>query len=445
MYNPGTLSWIEHWGAWTRVGRVADISRKTIWVAVGLYAFFLPWGVTGAHIALGIGVLAWLGRAIAERRARWVGWPVGSPVLLFVTLFLVACIVGWKLDESVRELVSLRTLLVIFLVATNLRDLEGLKRLALLLVATLALFSLYAVGARLVMVAEQRVLHVPLVVSHERVERLAREGHLEGEGFWLPDLGSMSEAGQLAMGLPIALALLLACRDKRLRVGLLVALVLIVANLILNMKRGAWAACLGALVVFVLVERRWLVLGALVALVAAMIIIPASRARVVAAVAGEDGERLELWACVPRVVARWPLGVGPGCSYHVIQSTKEPNLLVPRELYLKMPDKVHFHNTIAELAVTAGPMTVAAFLWWFGAFGVWAVRRLQRMERDAPARPIVVGALAAATAFFINGLFEFNLGDSDVTMMLYLAMGLAMAAVPTRSCEHDEKAHATGI
>ncbi|MBN1918398.1 MAG: O-antigen ligase family protein [Verrucomicrobia bacterium] len=409
--------------------RVADIAGKAIWVAVGLYAFFLPWGVTGAHVALGIGVLAWLGRTIAERRGRWVGWPVGSPLLLFLTLFGVACIVGWVPKESLRELVALRTLLVIFLVAANLRDVEGLRRLALVLVATLALFSLYAVAARFAMVAGQRAIHVPLVVSPQTIERLEREGRREGENFWLPDLGSMSEAGQLAMGLPIALALLLACRDKRLRTGLLIALVLIGANLIMNMKRGAWAGCFGALIVLAAVERRRRVLAVLIALVVLMLAVPASRARLVAAMTGEDGERLQLWASVPKAVARWPLGVGPGCSYHVIR-TKQ---IVPRDVYLAMPDKVHFHNTIAELAVTAGPMTVAAFLWWFGAFGVWAVRRLRRMERDAPARPIVLAGLVAATAFFVNGLFEFNLGDSDVTMMVYLGMGLVMAAVRTRS------------
>jgi hypothetical protein len=413
------------------VGRVADISAKAIWVAVGLYAFLLPWGVSGAEIALGIGVLAWLVKTVAERKARWVGRPVGRPVLLFVLLFFLACVVGWVYAETMRELLSLRALLAIFLVATNLRDRVGLRRVALVLVGSLALLSLYAASSRLVMVAKRKAMHVPLVVSSSQLERLEREGRLEGAGFWLPDLGSMSEAGQLAMGLPIALALLLAERNRKLRIALIVALVLLGANLILNMKRGAWIACLAALLVFALVEKRRVVLLILVLFIVAGALVPAVRNRVYQAIAGDDGERLELWACVPRVVVRWPLGVGPGCSYHVLRSTKPPNELVPRAVYEALPDKVHFHSTFAELAVAAGPLTVGAFVWWFVAFGVWCVRRLRRMPSDSTARPIVLGGLLAAVAFFVNGVFEYNLGDSDVTLMVYLAMGMAMAAVPT--------------
>jgi hypothetical protein len=90
--------------------------------------------------------------------------------------------------------------------------------------------------------------------------------------------------------------------------------------------------------------------------------------------------------------------------------------------------------------VTAGPLSVLAFLWWMAAFGLWTVRRLRRTAQDDVARPIILGGLLAATAFFVNGLFEYNLGDSDVTMMLYLAMGLAIAAAPTRA----EQRHTTG-
>ncbi len=434
------------------VARVADICRTTIWVAVGLYAFFLPWGVSGAEIALTIGVLAWIAHSVAERRVIWVGKPVGWPVLVFVLVMLAASLCGWVRSETLREFASLRHLLAIFLVASTLRgepglrSEEGLRRITLVVVGTLALFSLYAVSARLVMVARHEAFHVPLIVSKaraqeirddqkERVEARKHEQSNDREpigatstGFWLPDLGSMSEAGQLAIGFPIALALVLAVRRKRLRVALIVAAVLLAANLILNMKRGAWVACFAALLVLAVVEKRRLVLVVLVVLIAAGAAVPSARNRVVQAFAGDVGQRLKLWRAVPEIVRRYPLGVGPGCSYHVIRSKE----LVPRDVYLQMPHRVHFHNTIAELAVVAGPLAVVAFLWWFGAFGLWALKRLRRMSPDAAARPLVVAGLVAAVAFFVNGLFEYNLGDSDVTLMLYLLMGAAIAAASTQ-------------
>lgn len=415
--------------------RVADICRTIIWVSVCLYAFLLPWGVSGVHIALGLGVLAWIVRSIAERRVTWVGKPVGWPVLVFVVVFLVAGLKGWVLKETMREFISLRTLLAIFLVGTNLRSERGLWRLALLLIASLALFSLYAATARLVMAANRKAVHVPLVVSKDQVERLDREGRREGDAFWLPDLGSMSEAGQLAMGLPIGLALLLAVRDRKLRLALVVALALIALNLILNMKRGAWLACAVALIALVIVEKRRIVLLIVAACVVAGACVPAVRTRVAQVFAGDDGQRLKLWRTVPKIVRDYPLGVGPGCSYHMLRTKK----YVPPDVYYAMPDKVHFHSTIAELAVCAGPLAVGAFLWWFAAFGVWAVRRVRRMTKDSVSRAIVLGGLLATVAFFVNGLVEYNLGDSDVTLMLYLAMGLAMAAAPTVATRESER------
>jgi len=408
------------------VSRVADICGIIIWAAVCLYAFLLPWGVSGTQIALGIGVLAWIVKAIAEQKVSWVGKPVGWPVLAFVAVFVVACFKGWVRSETLRELASLRTLLAIFLVATNLRDERRLRRVALVLMASLALFSLYATAARLVMAANRKAMHVPLVVSKVRVERLEREGRLEGDAFWLPDLGSMSEAGQLAMGVPFALALLLGVRQRRLRAALRVVLVLLGLSLVLNMKRGAWFACVITLLVFALVERRRTAVLIIVLFLAAVALIPAGRNRIVQTIAGDDGHRLELWRAVPKVVRNYPFGVGPGCSHHILK-TKE---YVPRDVYWAMPDKVHFHSTIAELAVGAGPLAVGAFLWWFVAFWVWAVKRLRRMARDSAVRPMVLGGLLAAVAFFFNGLVEYNLGDSDVTLMLFLAMGMAMAAAP---------------
>lgn len=434
------------------MARIADICRTTIWVAVGLYAFFLPWGVSGAQIALGIGVLAWIAHSVAERRVIWLGKPVGWPVLVFILVMLAASLCGWVRSETLREFASLRHLLAIFLVASTLRSEEGLRRVTLVLVGSLALFSLYAVSARLAMVARHEAFYAPLVVSkaraneikryqRERIEAPKHEQSNDREpigatstGFWLPDLGSMSEAGQLAIGFPIALVLVLAARRRRLRAALIVAAVLLAANLILNMKRGAWVACFAALVVLALVEKRRLVLVVLLVLIAVGAAVPSARNRVVQAFAGDVGQRLELWRTVPKIVRRYPLGVGPGCSYHVIQ-TKE---LVPRDVYLQMPDRVHFHSTMAELAVVAGPFAVVAFLWWFGAFGVWALKRLRRMSPDAATRTLVLGGLVAAVAFFVNGLFEYNLGDSDVTLMLYLLMGAAIAAASTRKSATGE-------
>jgi hypothetical protein len=435
------------------VRSAAEICRKIIWASVFLYVFFLPWGVSGTEIALGTALLAWVVKSLVERSVCWLGKPVGWPVLAFVVMLTVASLAAhsaWR-GDAMRELVSFRSLLAIFLVASNLRAEEGLRRLALFFVGSLALFSLYATVGRLAMLARNEAMYWPLVVEKPQAERiehdrllgpLDEEGRLEPGGepgaLWLPDLGSMSEAGQLAMAVPLAFALLPAVQRRKLLPVFVAALIALAVNLLLNMKRGAWMACVTALLVLAIVERKRAALAIVGAFIVAVVVIPAARNRVVETLAGNDGHRFRLWAAVPRVLRVYPLGVGLGCSRHVVMN----KAFVPRDVYLAMPNRDHFHNTIAELAVCASPLAVAAYLWWFGAFGVWALRRLRRMPLDAVGRPIVLAGLLAAVAFFVNGLVEYNLGDSDVTMMLYLLMGMAMAAAP-RMIEKEHNLEST--
>ena len=40
---------------------------------------------------------------------------------------------------------------------------------------------------------------------------------------------------------------------------------------------------------------------------------------------------------------------------------------------------------------------------------------------------VVLGSLAGYTGFLVNGLFEWNFGDSEVIMLVWLLTGLALA------------------
>jgi hypothetical protein len=77
------------------VGRIAEICGKIIWASVFLYAFFLPWGVSGTQIAFAIGLLAWIVKIIAERGARWVGCPATQGDRRPSALRRAACRVAW--------------------------------------------------------------------------------------------------------------------------------------------------------------------------------------------------------------------------------------------------------------------------------------------------------------------------------------------------------------
>jgi len=87
----------------------------------------------------------------------------------------------------------------------------------------------------------------------------------------------------------------------------------------------------------------------------------------------------------------------------------------------------HMHSTPLQLALERG---IPALLLWLILLAVYA-RMLLRLVRSVPAeewieRGIVLGALGGLVGFFASGMVHYNLGDSEVAMVFYLIMGLAL-------------------
>ena len=86
------------------------------------------------------------------------------------------------------------------------------------------------------------------------------------------------------------------------------------------------------------------------------------------------------------------------------------------------------HSNFLQIALERG---VPALLLWLVfllvyARTVWRTlkerRKLQWMDRG-----ILLGALGGLVGFFISGIVHYNWGDSEVVMVLYFIMGLALA------------------
>jgi O-antigen ligase len=90
----------------------------------------------------------------------------------------------------------------------------------------------------------------------------------------------------------------------------------------------------------------------------------------------------------------------------------------------------HMHSTLLQLALERG---IPALLAWLALLFMYA-RMLWRLVRRHSGvdgwieRGIALGALGGLTGFFASGLVHYNLGDSEVAMVFYLIMGLALVA-----------------
>lgn len=88
----------------------------------------------------------------------------------------------------------------------------------------------------------------------------------------------------------------------------------------------------------------------------------------------------------------------------------------------------HMHSTPLQLALERG---LPALLLWLTVVFIyagmlWRLWRAPALE-DWRERGLVLGALGGLVGFFASGMVHYNLGDSEVVMVFYLILGLALA------------------
>jgi O-antigen ligase len=93
----------------------------------------------------------------------------------------------------------------------------------------------------------------------------------------------------------------------------------------------------------------------------------------------------------------------------------------------------HLHNNLLQVAVETGWLGLAAWMAWM-ATALVVMWRAGRGPSDEVAAGIGLGVWAAFVGLMINGLFEYNFGDTEVLMLMCWLMGLssALSAGPPR-------------
>jgi putative inorganic carbon (HCO3(-)) transporter len=219
----------------------------------------------------------------------------------------------------------------------------------------------------------------------------------------------------------------------------LAAAALLAAALLLGYTRGVWLATASAGVVLLWFWKRRLLLA--VPFLAALVlwVNPASvRTRFESSF--EPGQQLDsnafrvvCWRTGLRMIRAHPwLGLGPEMVGPRFMEYVPPD--IPRPLPLGWYR--HLHNIYMHYAAERGIPTalalVAALLMMLWNYAR-ALRRLPPGRDDR--RFLLLGAIAVVIAVMVAGLFEVNLGDSEV-----LTMFLSVAALGYLACEEPARA-----
>jgi len=133
-------------------------------------------------------------------------------------------------------------------------------------------------------------------------------------------------------------------------------------------------------------------------------------------------ERIYLWGAGLKIIKDYPIfGVGQNSFPIVYPKYRHPDV--------KEPTISHLHNNFLEIAAERG--LVGLFCWslvWASALWVmlrsWTIAKINDRERI-----MALGASIASTiSFLVAGFFEYNFGDSEVQMLLYLLIAIGLAS-----------------
>ena len=243
----------------------------------------------------------------------------------------------------------------------------------------------------------------------------------------LIDKGSMTDGQMLMLGVVgTVLILLMAVKERRsMPWWWWVILLAQVAGLVINFKRGSWFCAMILIGIAVLLQLRWRAWVVMASLLVIFFALPPVQTRMLQLKREfnvEGGGRLTMWFKIaPALIRDHPAGIGFGCL------TNEKMKQVFRHVE---PNRNHLHANWAQVLVETGWAGLALYLVWMVKMLLnnlaW-VRRLR--TATAAERGVAWVALSILAGLLLNGLVEYNFGDTELMFIYAVIMGLTGACI----------------
>ncbi|MBI2819823.1 MAG: O-antigen ligase family protein [Acidobacteria bacterium] len=235
----------------------------------------------------------------------------------------------------------------------------------------------------------------------------------------------MTYAGQLMIVFLLLLAILLFatdCAGKRLR---WLGMVLLSLALMGAFTRGIWLGTLAGTTFLVTRYRRWMITLIPVAIVLIYLLSPSWLQRRDESIFQPQQDsssmaRLVMLQTGLEMIRAHPVfGLGPERVGVLFRHYTPADITLPPAWY------GHLHNSFLQLAAERGIPCVFFLIWFFYEVICDNVRQ----ARNGPSRQRALGsaAIAATIGILVAGLFEYNLGDSEVLMLYLFAISVPYA------------------
>jgi putative inorganic carbon (hco3(-)) transporter len=210
-----------------------------------------------------------------------------------------------------------------------------------------------------------------------------------------------------------------------------IATAILTGTVVLGWTRSIWLAAIPSIVYLIWCWRPKMMFIVPVAAVLAFFIAPAGTRDRITSLVQPHGEtdsnrhRVVTFRTGVEMVKAHPVfGIGPE------EIGRKFDSYVPADIRRPLPVGYygHLHNIYVQYAAERGIPGLLCVLWLIG-LTVWdAVHTLRRVPRQSEEAAVLHGAIAVIIGILVGGIFEYNLGDSEVLMMFVCVLGLVYAA-----------------
>lgn len=463
---------------------IAEASHRTALAGLLLYAAFAPHSVAASAIAIAVAGIGWLMRTVASRRLGLVRtkfdliilclliWTIISSVLSVEPLISIAkvkaswCVFIFYLTRAVltrRTALLVVVLLIMSGAVGALYSLYDIARGRGVLVSAITSTSpfksvaverddtIWRVGKRRVYstsdidevlhsLAPDSVVSVSIISRGEHVERQGLKGgpgvdsgiagggrtHRFRASGWTRHYETFAELLQMIAQLALGLALAHLRNhgfNRTFRVALPATLLLVVGIVLTAMRTLVFAFIASAFVIAWRSTRlasRVVVTFALFFLLAFGAVVVWQTRAPTALLLGDDSSSLRSQVAkvgLSRILVHPVFGHGMDAMHKHWHEWGFPG-----------NDMLHLHSTPLQLSFDRGLPMLAFWLWLMISFWIYIARaeKIARNQSDTYSYGILLGILGAITGFLTSSLVNYNYGDSEVVMLFWCLMGIAL-------------------
>ncbi|HLW76611.1 MAG TPA: O-antigen ligase family protein [Bryobacteraceae bacterium] len=382
------------------------------WLA-GAAAVCAVVSIAAMEILMGAAIVA-----LIARRTRWQFPPVWQPLAAFVILTLVALLADGHAREGWPLIKKLSLYSMLFLIPTAIKRMEQVRWMVMGWALAAALSALLGLN-------QFYNKYEDAMEDHRDFYRAYVADRITGfMGHW------MTFSGHMMMALLLIAALVFFGKGSRWRWWLVAAGAVIAIALVAAETRSVWLATAVGGAYLLWFWKKWTLIAAPVAIALVVMANPFEIGdRVISAIQPHGTLDSNEHRAITRAIGYQMMKAHPWLGIGPERVGKEYLNYLPPGTPKQLPDGYyqHLHNNFihysAELGIPAGLALMAIF-----ARALWDFARAL-IGGPGERRWIFHGAIAVTIAMMIAGLYEKNLGDSEVLAMLLATIGCGYVGI----------------